>query len=112
MDSLDVGQQQQPIAAQAPREQGRAEILVDHGLGAAESTRAIADDGDAAAAGADDDHVGLDESLDRGELQHAAGLGRGHHTSQSPTIGGVGPYGVASARARVRKARTICSPPV
>ena len=58
-------------------EQGRAEVLVDDGLDAAQGAVGVPDDGDAAAAVGDDDEAGLDQRVHGRRVEDLQRLRRG-----------------------------------
>ena len=60
----DVRQHDQTVRIKLFREQRGGQILVDHRLDAVQ-TVLVGNDGDASAAGADDDAAGVEQSLDR-----------------------------------------------
>ena len=58
---VDVGGDDEHVGREGAGEQRGGEVLVDDGLDAAQAAVRLTDDGDAAAAGRDDDVAGLDE---------------------------------------------------
>ena len=74
---VDVGGDDEDVGVEGAREQGGGEVLVDDGLDAVEPAVGVADDGDAAPAGGDDDVAGGEQrphGLDVDDLER---LGRG-----------------------------------
>lgn len=61
IDRVDVRQHQERVGAELFGEQPCGAVLVDDGLDALELAVAVADDRDATAAGADDDHAEIDQ---------------------------------------------------
>src|SRR5581483_7252524 len=72
----DVGQVEQQVGVEQRSQQGGRAVLVDHGLDAVELPVGIAADGDAAAAGAEDDGARRHQPADRLELDDGRRFGR------------------------------------
>ena len=95
---LDRSRDQEKTRADAGREQGAGEILVDHGGDSGELAVLAGDDRDPAAADRHDDEAVLDQGLDRILLDDADRVGRGD--DPPPAAAGVLAYRPAVLVAR------------
>ena len=81
---VDVGGDHQHVGADLRGEQRGREVLVDDGLDAVQRAVGVADDRDAAAAGADDHVAAVGERPDGGRVEHLERLGRRDDAAPAP----------------------------
>src|SRR5579862_1218836 len=86
IDGVDVGGQHQGVDAQVDGQQRRGKILVDHGLDPPLPAVSLLDDGDPAAARADDEKPGFGQALDRAQLNDPLRLRRGHDAAPAAPV--------------------------
>ena len=102
-DRVDVGQHQQQVGVEAAGQQRRGQVLVDHRLDAAHRAGAVEGDGDAAAAGADQQRAALDQDPQAPQLGDRVRLRRGDEAAEGVAVGADRPAALGGEAARLAR---------